>query len=87
MNAADSPVGTASVFGAFRARDLAWVGFFAGCLPLFPALLSGSRPLGLLEGLGLLITAGAIALTVIPISAYSFPCDLVIPIIPALEVE
>jgi steroid 5-alpha reductase family enzyme len=33
---------------------------FAGCLALYPALASGSRPLGPLDGLAALVTAGAI---------------------------
>ncbi|MDJ0866179.1 MAG: DUF1295 domain-containing protein [Myxococcota bacterium] len=35
---------------------------FLGCLPLFPALASGGRPLGVLDGLAVLVTAGGIAL-------------------------
>jgi steroid 5-alpha reductase family enzyme len=35
---------------------------FLGCLSLYPAVVVGSRPLGVLDGLALLVTAGAIAL-------------------------
>ena len=35
---------------------------FVGCLPLYPALATGARPLGFLDGLAFAVTAGAIAL-------------------------
>jgi steroid 5-alpha reductase family enzyme len=35
---------------------------FLGCLALYPALAVGTRPFGLVDGLALLVTAGAIAL-------------------------
>jgi steroid 5-alpha reductase family enzyme len=38
------------------------VSVFLGCLSLFPALATGGRPLGLLDGTALVVTAGAIAL-------------------------
>lgn len=38
---------------------------FVGCLPLYPALTSGSRPLGPLDALAALVTGGAIALETI----------------------
>ncbi len=38
------------------------VSVYLGCLSLFPALATGTRPLGPLDGAGLVVTAGAIAL-------------------------
>jgi steroid 5-alpha reductase family enzyme len=38
---------------------------FVGCLPLYPALAFGARPLGALDALALLVTGGAIALETI----------------------
>ncbi len=38
---------------------------FGGCLPLFPALATGSAPLGPLDALGLVVTAGAILIETI----------------------
>lgn len=35
---------------------------FLGMLALFPALVTGTRPIGLVDGLGLLVTAGAIGI-------------------------
>ncbi|MEO7327329.1 MAG: DUF1295 domain-containing protein, partial [Minicystis sp.] len=35
---------------------------FAACLPLFPALITGRAPLGPLDALGAIVTAGAIAI-------------------------
>ncbi len=35
---------------------------FVGCLPLYPALAIGTRPLGFVDGLAAAVTAGAIAL-------------------------
>ena len=35
---------------------------FAGCLPLWPALATGTRPLGWVDALAFVVTAGAIAI-------------------------
>jgi len=35
---------------------------FLGCLALFPALVTGAAPLGALDGVGLVVTAGAIVI-------------------------
>jgi steroid 5-alpha reductase family enzyme len=38
---------------------------YLGCLSLLPAVVSGTRPLGVLDALGLAVTAGAVALETI----------------------
>ncbi len=47
-------------FAGIHMAPTLWV--FLGCLPLYAALTVGTRPIGLLDGLALVVTAGAILL-------------------------
>jgi steroid 5-alpha reductase family enzyme len=47
-------------FVGFHMMPTIWV--YLGCLALVPALVSGTRPLGVLDGLALAVTSGAVVL-------------------------